>query len=191
MGFQVCKGQELLWITHEMETGLCFAPNVGYSLTQSDALDVVSWGWVDGFKPFVVRHSLTVFGPFRERECGSAPELGTITIGPMSATALEQCLQKMRDADISQAAIDNFRHYWQLCADGATGLIREDTIAPLLDPPQLAEVEISDADQREALSKTVIIKLNGGLGTSMGLEASKTLLPVRDGNRSPIRPGCV
>ncbi len=24
---------------------------------ESDALDVVSWGWVDGFKPFVVRHS--------------------------------------------------------------------------------------------------------------------------------------
>lgn len=99
----------------------------------------------------------------------------------MSATALEQCLQKMRDADISQAAIDNFRHYWQLCADGATGLIREDTITPLLDPPQLAEVEISDADQRDALSKTVIIKLNGGLGTSMGLDRAKTLLTVRDG----------
>ena len=99
----------------------------------------------------------------------------------MSATALEQCLQKMRDADISQAAIDNFHHYWQLCADGATGLIREDTITPLLDPPQLAEVEISDADQCDALSKTVIIKLNGGLGTSMGLDRAKTLLSVRDG----------
>jgi len=99
----------------------------------------------------------------------------------MSATALEQCLQKMRDANISQAAIDNFSHYWQLCAAGATGLIREDTITPLLDPPQLSELHVSDADQRDALSKTVIIKLNGGLGTSMGLDRAKTLLSVRDG----------
>ena len=33
----------------------------------------------------------------------------------------------------------------------------------------------------EALARTVIIKLNGGLGTSMGLDRAKTLLPVRDG----------
>lgn len=99
----------------------------------------------------------------------------------MSEIALEQCLQKMRTAGISQAAIDNFAHYWRLCASGATGLIREDTITPLLDPPQLDHVEVSDADARTALQKTVIIKLNGGLGTSMGLDRAKTLLTVRDG----------
>ena len=33
----------------------------------------------------------------------------------------------------------------------------------------------------EALGQTVIIKLNGGLGTSMGLDSAKTLLPVRNG----------
>lgn len=100
----------------------------------------------------------------------------------MNPSALEQCLQKMRDAEISQAAIDNFAHYWRLCAEGATGIIREDTITPLLDPPQLAEIEVSDADQQDALAKTVIIKLNGGLGTSMGLDRAKTLLTVRDGH---------
>jgi UTP--glucose-1-phosphate uridylyltransferase len=99
----------------------------------------------------------------------------------MTSIALEQCLQKMRAAGISQAAIDNFSHYWQLCADGATGLIPEATIRPLLDPPQLDHVDVSDADARAALQQTVVIKLNGGLGTSMGLDRAKTLLTVRDG----------
>ncbi len=34
---------------------------------------------------------------------------------------------------------------------------------------------------REALARTVLIKLNGGLGTSMGMDRAKSLLPVRDG----------
>ena len=99
----------------------------------------------------------------------------------MSETALQQCLEKMREAGISQAAIDNFAHYWRLCASGETGLIREDTIRALLDPPQLDQVQVSEADARAALQQTVIIKLNGGLGTSMGLDQSKTLLTVREG----------
>ena len=35
-----------------------------------------------------------------------------------------------------------------------------------------------DAD---LLKQTVLIKLNGGLGTSMGLQKAKSLLPVKDG----------
>lgn len=99
----------------------------------------------------------------------------------MTENALEQCLHKMQAADISQAAIDNFAHYWRLCASGATGLIREDSIRPLLDPQQLDQVEVSEDAAREALQQTVMIKLNGGLGTSMGLDRAKTLLTVRDG----------
>lgn len=99
----------------------------------------------------------------------------------MSQPALDQCLQKMHAAGINPAAIDNFRHYWELCAAGATGVIGEDTIRPLLDVPQLEQVEVSEADAGAALQQTVMIKLNGGLGTSMGLDQAKTLLPVRDG----------
>ncbi len=99
----------------------------------------------------------------------------------MNENSLELCLQKMREAGISQAAIDNFAHYWRLCASGATGLIREDSIRPLLDPPQLDQVDVSDEAARAALQQTVMIKLNGGLGTSMGLDRAKSLLTVRDG----------
>ena len=34
---------------------------------------------------------------------------------------------------------------------------------------------------KDVLEKTVVVKLNGGLGTSMGLEKAKSLLIVKDG----------
>jgi len=99
----------------------------------------------------------------------------------MTEAALQACIDKMEAAQISRPAIDNFVRYWQLCASGATGVIGEDTIRPLLDVPSLDEVDISEDEARTALQQTVLIKLNGGLGTSMGLDRAKTLLEVRDG----------
>jgi UTP--glucose-1-phosphate uridylyltransferase len=43
----------------------------------------------------------------------------------------------------------------------------------------LDAIDVDEAAAREALAKTVIIKLNGGLGTSMGMDRAKSLLPVR------------
>lgn len=99
----------------------------------------------------------------------------------MSADGLLQAQQKMRDGGVDQAAIDVFTHYYEQLEAGATGLIREDTIEPLLNPDKLADVEVDPDVAREALSRTVILKLNGGLGTSMGMDRAKSLLPVRDG----------
>jgi UTP--glucose-1-phosphate uridylyltransferase len=96
-------------------------------------------------------------------------------------SGLDQARKKMEQAGIAPEAIEVFSHYYAQLESGATGLIPEDTISPLTDPDRLADVEISDPDQRAALAKTVIIKLNGGLGTSMGMEQAKSLLPVRDG----------
>lgn len=99
----------------------------------------------------------------------------------MSMEALAACQRKMRDAQVPEAAIAVFTHYYQQVEQGASGLIREDTVAPLLDPPMLDDVRIDADAAREAIGATVLIKLNGGLGTSMGLDRAKTLLPVRDG----------
>ena len=89
--------------------------------------------------------------------------------------------EKMAAAGVAPEAIEVFDHYYRQLESGATGLIPEDTIAPLTDPDRLADVTISDGHQRAALAQTVIIKLNGGLGTSMGMGKAKSLLPVRDG----------
>ena len=89
-------------------------------------------------------------------------------------------VEKMRAANVNPTAIFIFSHYWDQLASGATGMIPEDTILPLTDPDVLDSLHETDED-RQALAQTVIIKLNGGLGTSMGLSKAKTLLPVADG----------
>ncbi len=103
------------------------------------------------------------------------------TLVAMSDEGLQQARDKMADAGVDAVAIEVFSHYYRQLEDGATGLIPEDTISPLLDVPQLADVDITDDAAAEALGRTVVIKLNGGLGTSMGMDKAKSLLPVRDG----------
>ena len=81
---------------------------------------------------------------------------------------------------IDPVAIDTFAHYYRLLEHGETGLIPESTIEPL-DMESLADVEVDDEAASAALRTTAVIKLNGGLGTSMGMDRAKTLLCVRKG----------
>ncbi|MEO7588835.1 MAG: UTP--glucose-1-phosphate uridylyltransferase [Arachnia sp.] len=99
----------------------------------------------------------------------------------MSEAGLEAAREKMRAAGVPTPAIEVFSHYYTLLVSGETGLIREDSISPMVDVPFLSDVDVSDDDARDAIGQTVVIKLNGGLGTSMGLDKAKTLLEVRDG----------
>lgn len=99
----------------------------------------------------------------------------------MSENGLTAAQAKMREAGVAEQAIEVFSHYYRQLEAGATGLIPEDTIEPLTEIDSIDDVEISEDAAREALSKTVLIKLNGGLGTSMGMDKAKSLLPVRDG----------
>ncbi|PHP51988.1 UTP--glucose-1-phosphate uridylyltransferase [Actinomyces ruminis] len=99
----------------------------------------------------------------------------------MSTTGLAAAQAKMRDAGVAEQAIDVFSHYYRALEEGATGLVPEDTIEPLTQIDSIDDVQVDEAAAREALSKTVLIKLNGGLGTSMGMDRAKSLLPVRDG----------
>ncbi len=85
----------------------------------------------------------------------------------------------MRNGGVDETAIDVFTYYYGQVAEGATGLIAESDIAPLESPQRLADLPSDETAARAALDATVVIKLNGGLGTSMGMEAAKTLLPVR------------
>ena len=99
----------------------------------------------------------------------------------MTATGLECAQAKMRDAGVAEAAIDVFTHYYGQLSQGQSGFILEEDIEPMTEVPQLADMQVDAAAAAEALGQTVLIKLNGGLGTSMGLDGPKTLLPVRDG----------
>lgn len=87
----------------------------------------------------------------------------------------------MRAAGTSEPAIRVFEHNYAELAAGQTGVIPEDTIEPLLKPDRFEDVEFDGDLGGQALAATALIKLNGGLGTSMGMSQAKSLLPVRDG----------
>ncbi|GAA1176687.1 UTP--glucose-1-phosphate uridylyltransferase [Ornithinimicrobium humiphilum] len=97
----------------------------------------------------------------------------------MSTEGLRRALELMEAAGVSRPAREAFALHYRELESGATGLVREDTIAPLDDPVLLADVEATPDEEAEALSATAVLKLNGGLGTSMGLAGPKSLLPVR------------
>ncbi|HEY1134086.1 MAG TPA: UTP--glucose-1-phosphate uridylyltransferase [Nocardioides sp.] len=98
----------------------------------------------------------------------------------MGSPGLKKAAAKMRDAGVDETAVEVFAHYYRLLEHGETGMIAEDTIEPL-DMPALADVEVDEQAAAEALAATVVIKLNGGLGTSMGMDRAKSLLCVRKG----------
>jgi UDP-N-acetylglucosamine pyrophosphorylase len=88
--------------------------------------------------------------------------------------------QKMQAEGLSESAIRAFRGSYAALLAGETGMIPEDTISPAQDLPCADALTPPAAERAAALLKqTVVIKLNGGLGTGMGLEKAKSLLPVR------------
>ncbi len=86
----------------------------------------------------------------------------------------------MASAGVDEVAIETFAHYFRLLEHGETGMVPESTIEPL-DMDALADAEVSADDAAAAIATTVVIKLNGGLGTSMGMDRAKSLLCVRRG----------
>lgn len=88
---------------------------------------------------------------------------------------------KMSAAGVSDAAIDVFSHYYGQLEAGATGVIPETSITPLREVTRADSLDVTAEAGAEALAVTAVIKLNGGLGTSMGMDRAKSLLPVRDG----------
>ena len=97
----------------------------------------------------------------------------------MGEGGLAQAQQRMLDGGVHQRAIDVFSHYYGQLESGATGMISEADIDPLGDVSHASEFVVGLEEQREAAAVTAIIKLNGGLGTSMGMDRAKSLLTVR------------
>jgi UTP--glucose-1-phosphate uridylyltransferase len=98
-------------------------------------------------------------------------------LDPMSeAVALIE--RKMRAAGLSDVAIQAFLFQYQKLLGNDTGLIPEAAIEPIDQLPKLDERELPESIG-SYLRQTLVLKLNGGLGTSMGLEKAKSLLRVR------------
>jgi len=86
----------------------------------------------------------------------------------------------MEKEGIAQSAISAFESTFNSLISGNTGIIPESTISPV---PELVHTDsISTAPNSALLSETVVLKLNGGLGTGMGLDKAKSLLEVKNGD---------
>jgi UTP--glucose-1-phosphate uridylyltransferase len=96
----------------------------------------------------------------------------------MSTDGLQASIEKMRAEGVGQAAIDTFAHYYEQLRQGASGMLPESEIEPVADLPTLDELPEGDASLVDA---AVVIKLNGGLGTSMGMTKAKSLIEAKDG----------
>jgi len=90
--------------------------------------------------------------------------------------------ERMATRGMPDLAIESFRRHYRELAGGATGLIAEQEIHPVESLPDAESLDPALAEVgRQALAATVFLKLNGGLGTSMGLERAKSLIEVKPG----------
>ena len=87
----------------------------------------------------------------------------------------------MRARQVDERAVAAFTRFYGMLEQDATGHVLEETIEPLGDVAALDDLEVGGEQARAALARTVVLKLNGGLGTSMGISGPKSALPVRDG----------
>lgn len=95
---------------------------------------------------------------------------------------LPSFISKMESAKLHPLVINTFTYYYKKVVSGATGLISDRDIKPVA-PDEIEDasrIKEYDESGRKALSRAVIIKLNGGLGTSMGLTRAKSFLKVKN-----------
>ena len=102
-------------------------------------------------------------------------------MGAVSPDASEAALKRLRDDGAAPATIANFQRAIGLLASGDRGLIAETEIEPVEAVQDYESLMPAGDGERELLDRTVVIKLNGGLGTSMGMTGPKSLLEVKDG----------
>jgi UTP--glucose-1-phosphate uridylyltransferase len=91
---------------------------------------------------------------------------------------LQASIDKMRVEGVGEEAIATFAHYYEQLREGASGMLPESEIEPVDDITVLDD--LPDADPG-VLDAAVVIKLNGGLGTSMGMTRAKSLIEAKDG----------
>ena len=89
-------------------------------------------------------------------------------------------LDKMRAAGAHPAELAAMTRRLEQLDDPDAGLLPGELLEPLPDLPALEELPEPSAERaREVLDRLVVVKLNGGLGTSMGLSGPKSLLTVK------------
>lgn len=90
---------------------------------------------------------------------------------------------KMEEVGMPAIVINVFKCYYAQLEYGAQGVLSENEILPVA-PKEVKNYEDLESYAKagqKVMGQAVVIKLNGGLGTTMGLESPKSLIPVYQG----------
>src|SRR4051812_18953354 len=85
-------------------------------------------------------------------------------------------LDLMRESGQPPEAVEAFARLLGLYEAGDTGLLASSELEPAPEPQRLEDLPAADG-----LEGVVMIRLNGGLGTTMGLDGPKALIEVKPG----------
>jgi UTP--glucose-1-phosphate uridylyltransferase len=93
-------------------------------------------------------------------------------------------LAKAEAGGVRASELAALRRRLRQLSERQAGLLPGEVLEPLADLPRLDELpEPPPGQAREVLDQLVIVKLDGGLGTGMGLSGPKSLLEVKPGAR--------
>ncbi len=98
-----------------------------------------------------------------------------------SDAAFAPIAEKMRQDNLPEVAIRTFHHYYDQLVKGETGYIPGSVARPVEQIHDYEELYGYELVGQGVLERTVVVKLNGGLGTSMGMAGAKSLIEVKDG----------
>jgi UTP--glucose-1-phosphate uridylyltransferase len=101
-------------------------------------------------------------------------------VGLDRRAALEAAEQKMRRAGADDVSVEAFRRRFAQLERPDAGLLPGDRLESVDDVALLGDLERPAT--RAELDRAVVIKLNGGLGTTMGLSMPKSLVEVKPGH---------
>jgi UTP--glucose-1-phosphate uridylyltransferase len=88
--------------------------------------------------------------------------------------------EKLARAKQPALLIELFRRHYERLRAGETGKVSAAEIDAVAEVPDAATLARHRDAGLAALDRAVVVKLNGGLGTTMGLTQAKSLLPVKD-----------
>ena len=100
-----------------------------------------------------------------------------------SNAGMKQAAALMQREGLPEPVIHNFERLFNDVLLGKTGVITEAEIEPVADIDCFMKVSTCSntvGEGTKLLDKLVVIRLNGGLGTTMGLERAKSLLRVKN-----------
>ena len=99
----------------------------------------------------------------------------------MSEDPTAAAISKLRADGAAAATVATFTRQLERLIEGDLGLLAEAQLEPVSELPDAEAFAVDEQALPALLDQVAVIKLNGGLGTSMGLAGPKSLLEVKDG----------